>query len=654
MLDAEILWMKNMNALEKQNPELHTQLSQLKPEKYQRVLLPNGEFDLITGNTRLYGDIPSVYAQSVIDASRRVHPKMVVLYGFGLGYTLRSLVEDFGKDTCHIIIVEQDIELIWQAFHCFDFSQEIGGIRLKWYVNSPLETLDSELRDYLLEQDRFMLHKTLIPIYEKVSLILSTDQNYYLKFAEKLQSAIEYHTKMMLLPPGEDSYLAFTNIIENLKSSLPVPSFHKMKGKFKDFPGILVSTGPSLEKHFDFLRSVNDRAVIVCADSALRTLVKNGIYPHFVGTLERVTETKYFFDGVEETPNTWLLLTPITWPETYSGYKGPKAHLMRLLAQIHYFWPETEPKYTGNSCAHVGLIALHDMGCSPILLLGQDFAFDRFSKKTHAGEQPSVIAKVEGKVRDQAQESVDLGDTQWLVEGNNGEKILTSHWLRDFQIKTEDLLNKMKVKCYNVIPQEYGAKIQHTIRIDPSEANSLLGEQRDVVNIIRSTLKPPTDDEQKEKNIFIHGQVLKAIDELNMLQSLSLDMLASFSSYFNQFCTDFYPPDFYTPYLRKIDEIMEKLLFDKSRDVFINFFGPQIQETYLTLTVLSHELLTDKLKPEEKLEKQKDYIFQMFKTIHYWSSRMHHFIITHQECWDPNFKSNSKEDLTEEENYAHE
>lgn len=633
MSESEILWEKNMQALAKANPDLHTALQNLNPSKYQRIVLPNGKHDLLNGNTRLYGDDPEAYALEAIRESRRDHPKLIVLYGFGLGYILKNLLEDFGKEACHILVVEHDLELIWHSFHTFDWSQETAGIRLEWFVALPLDTVEADLREYMSKQDRFMFNKTLLPIYDKVSLFLG--QEYYLKFSEKLKGAIDYHTKMMLLPPGEDTYLAFTNTIENFRSSLTVPSFHHMNDLFKGFPGILVSTGPSLEKHFDFLRSINDRAIVICADSAIRTLVKNGIRPHFICTLERVTETKYFFSDLPPLPDTWLLLTPIIWPETYSGYPGPRAHLMRSIAQANYFWPEVPAQYTGNSCSHVGLVALRDMGCDPILLLGQDFAFDRFSKKTHAGEQPAVIAKVEGKVREQAQESVDSGDTQWMVEGNNGEKILTSHWLRDFQIKTEDILGKMSAKCYNVIPVEYGAKIRHTTRIDPSNAPALLGESREIVSVIRKHLSMPDEREQKEKHLFLRDQVHKALEELSMLQALSLDMMASFSSYFNQFCPDFYPPDFYTPYLKKIDEVMDRLLFDKSREVFVNFFGPQIQETYLTLTVLSHELLTNKLKPEQKLEKQKDYIYQMFRTIHYWSSRMHHFLTTHQECWDP-------------------
>lgn len=635
MPQSDLIWKKNLAALEERQPRLYKRLKDFVPQKYQKIILPNGLCDILSGSTRFYGDDPEAYAREAIEAYRRDHPKLIVLYGFGLGYILKNLLEDFGQNACHIIIVEHDIELVWHALHFMDWSEEIKGIRLEWFINTPLETVEAELREYLSHQDRFTFNKTLLPIYDKVSL--SFEQNYYLSFAQKFKSAIDYHSTMLLSPPAEDTYLAYTNLIENMPSSLNVPSFHVLKGAFKNFPGILVSTGPSLEKHFDFLRSVNNRAVIICADSALRTLQKNGIEPHFVGTLERVTETKYFFENLEPTPNTWLLLTPIIWPETYSGYKGPRAHMMRSLGQMQYFWPEAEAQYTGNTCSHVGLIALRDMGCNPIILLGQDFAFDRYSEKTHAGIQPPTIAKVEGKVREHAQEAVNQGNDQWMVEGNNGEKILTSHWLRDFHIKTEDILSKMDVTCYNSIPADYGAKIAHTIRIEPSETHKYLGASKDVTGIIRSILKVPSENEQKEKHYFFKKQVQKALEELNFLQNMSLDMLASFSSYFNQFNTDFHPPEFYTPYLKKIDEVMDRLLFDPSRETFIKFFGPQFQETYLNLTVISHDLLTNKLSSEDKLFKQRNTIFRMFQNIHYWAARMQHFLNTHQECWDPDY-----------------
>ncbi len=632
-------WGKNMGALESRNPTLHKELSQWVPRKYERIQRADEAYDLKAGDTFLYGENPIAYAEGIISSSRREHPRIVVFYGFGLGYVLNKFLEDFGKDAFHIVIVEHDIEAVWHAFHLFDWSEEIAGLRLEWFVGRPIEGLEGELRTYFGAQDRFSFHRTIVPVYDKVSMALNPD--YYLKFAETLKNAANYYSINLLSPPEEDTYQAFTNMVENMPSSLDVPSFHHMKGAFKDFPGILVSTGPSLERHVELLKTVCDRAVIVCADSAFRTLIKNGIKPHFVASLERVTETKHFFEGIGPTPDTWLLMAPIIWPETYSGYQGPRAHVMRSLVQLPYFWPETHPQFTGNSCSHVGLVALRDMGCDPILLVGQDLAFDRFSKKTHGGDQPEVIAKAEQKVRTISEEAVQAGNEQLMVEGNNGEKILTSIYLRDFQIKMEDLLGGVTAKCYNAIPIEYGAKIRHTTRIEPEEIASFLKESRDIIPTIRERLKPPTDAEKSEKWAFLRDKTRAGLEELAFIQALSLDMLASFSAYFNQYHHDFHPIEFYTPYFKKIDEVMDNLFFGESRRVFVEFFSPQFQEIYLNLTVHSHDLLTRKLNADDRFQQQKQSLFTLFKTLHYWAARMQHFLITHQSCWDPDYKAPS-------------
>ncbi|QQR81144.1 MAG: motility associated factor glycosyltransferase family protein [Deltaproteobacteria bacterium] len=644
MENEKSIWSHNMEALEKKNPTLHQKLLEFKPEKYQLITLPDGLYDLSLNGKCFYGENPSKYSKNIIEESKRAYPKMIVIYGFGLGYILKELLNDFGQDACHIAIVEHDLEVFWHALHIHDWADEIKGFRLEFFISMPLEELESALRIYMAGQDRFSFHRTILPIYDKISMELSP--NYYLQFAEKLKLAANYYSINLLSPPEEDTYQAFTNMIQNIPSSLDVPSMHLMQNAFKGFPGILVSTGPSLEGHLEFLKTVNNRAVIICADSALRTLIKNGIIPHFVASLERVTETKHFFSDLPPTPDTWLIMAPIIWPETYSGYSGPRAHVMRSLVQLPFFWPEQKPQFTGNSCSHVGLVALRDMGCDPILFLGQDLAFDRHSKKTHGGDQPEVIAKAEQKVRTISEESVESGNNDLMIEGNNGEKILTSIYLNDFRIKMEDILQTITAKCYNVIPINYGAKIRLCQRIDPSAAPSFLHETRDIVSIIRQKLIPPTDEEKKIKHQFLHDKVQKALEELNFMKSLSLDMLASFSSYFNQFHHDFHPYEFYIPYFKKIDEIMDGLLFGESRRVFVDFIGPQFQEIYLNLTIYSHELLTNKHNNDDKFQLQKQTLFNLFKSLHYWVSRMEHFLLNHQHCWDPNWK-NDQENIEE-------
>ena len=45
------------------------------------------------------------------------------------------------------------------------------------------------------------------------------------------------------------------------------PDIGEMAGEFKDIPFILIGAGPSLDESIDFLREMQDKAIIVSSNS---------------------------------------------------------------------------------------------------------------------------------------------------------------------------------------------------------------------------------------------------------------------------------------------------------------------------------------------------------------------------------------------------
>jgi hypothetical protein len=78
---------------------------------------------------------------------------------------------------------------------------------------------------------------------------------------------------------------AIQNALANLWHNLPFApgsrSVASARGLFQRVPGIIVASGPSLEKNVYLLNDLKDRAVLISCGSALGPLRKRGITPHF-------------------------------------------------------------------------------------------------------------------------------------------------------------------------------------------------------------------------------------------------------------------------------------------------------------------------------------------------------------------------------------
>ena len=82
----------------------------------------------------------------------------------------------------------------------------------------------------------------------------------------------------------------------------------EMKGEFPDIPFVLVGAGPSLDESIDFLKSVQDKAIIVTSNSPYRKLINSRIRPHLVVTADPMPPTLAGFQNISLEACLWLAL----------------------------------------------------------------------------------------------------------------------------------------------------------------------------------------------------------------------------------------------------------------------------------------------------------------------------------------------------------
>lgn len=346
--------------------------------------------------------------QQIVD-SKLVNPKILVVLGLGLGYHVRACLEELKQSNLFIIVIEKDVEAFKVAVENVDMTDLFESDKIRWVVGVPAEegyaVLNEMLKQAGIAMQLFL--KTLQifdhPVIDKVH---GDYHKHMLKCFREAAHAIIFNYGNC----PEDSMIGVENIMKNLSTIIKNPGVKDLYGAFKGVPGIIVSTGPSLDTNVEELKKAAGKCVMIAADSALRILHKHDIVPHAAVSLERIMHVATMFKELPDDykKKIWLAATPVIRKESYDAWPGPTFMVYRAFA--HFDWINI-PKGTlqvGPSCSNMAFKVLEALGCDPIILVGQDCSF-KSAEKTHAFDAPSVtnlklkekdLIKVKGNYQD--------------------------------------------------------------------------------------------------------------------------------------------------------------------------------------------------------------------------------------------------------------
>lgn len=181
---------------------------------------------------------------------------------------------------------------------------------------------------------------------------------------------------------------------ENFKANLPAIQRHspvaKLARKFKKTPAILVGAGPSLDKNIHYLKEAHGKALILASDAAYKPLVHHGIFPSMTVCLDPQEEITKFFTGVAHRDVT-LIAPTIIHPHVIDIWQGnvvfyhQHAPDIPILMEIINQLPQLGALTPGGSVLSVGYHLAYEMGCDPILFLGQDLSYPKTKTYSRLG-----------------------------------------------------------------------------------------------------------------------------------------------------------------------------------------------------------------------------------------------------------------------------
>lgn len=333
---------------------------------------------------------PEKEALQQVNAMGLRNPKLLVIMGLGLGYHIRACLNELKNENYFIVVIEKDVSALQVAIDNVDISDLLGSDKIRWVIGVPEDDAFAVLNDMIKQAGiSLQLFLKTLQVFDH-PVITKVHGNYHHHMIKSFREAAH----AVIFNYGNcpaDSMIGVENIMKNLATIMKNPGVSDLYGKFKGLPGIIVSTGPSLDKNVEDLKEALGKCVMISADSALRVLLKHDITPHAAVSLERILNVaKMFWELPDDyKQKIWLAATPVIRKEAYDAWPGPTFMVYRAFA--HFEWLNM-PKGTlqvGPSCSNMAFKILEALGCDPIILVGQDCSFKSVDK-THADNAPSV------------------------------------------------------------------------------------------------------------------------------------------------------------------------------------------------------------------------------------------------------------------------
>ncbi|EAJ0333599.1 motility associated factor glycosyltransferase family protein [Campylobacter lari] len=404
----------------------------------------------IQTNTPIYQN-PNLHLQEKISFYNDKYLLYPILYfyGFGNGILYKSLLQNHHLK--HIVVFEDELEILYLAFNFIDFSQELKEQRLI-ILNSDISELDlmnffqtppffNFLRLYDLH-----LHNEYYEIYHENILNLNE------KIINIIRNVIFYQGNDI-----KDALQGLTQFIYNLPKMIQNPPLKNLwlKQNKKVKSAIVVAAGPSLSKQLPLLKQYQDKFSIFCVDSAYSILAKNDIKPDFVLASER---TKLASNLIQQNyknidDNIVFVLLTLVHPLAIEYLENTDRKFLLIpyptifFDKLNLFDFGKSP--SGGTVAYNALQLACDFNHENIILIGQDLAY---------GEDGSSHAKDYFYGEKFVKENTEL----YVVSYGGKKQIKTRFMWNTFRLTIQNYIAKKKgFKFYNAT--EGGARIEGTI-----------------------------------------------------------------------------------------------------------------------------------------------------------------------------------------------
>lgn len=312
---------------------------------------------------------------------------LLVVYGIGNVDLLEKLIDVTSENT-KILIIEENIHIFRYCMYYKRLDNIFKNKKVSFTIGEK-QCFDTMLRICVQSEWSNLIQNMKV-------ITIPAYQIYHKKLSDKIQQMrTEFSSSIRALGNStEDQMEGVTNNFLNVDACIRTNSIEEIRGKYKGLPGIVVASGPSLDKNIELLKETQGKAVIIACDASYQQCIKHGVKPDAIASIERIVETyDYFYKGKSFDKDLVFVGPGLVWPDILKEFPGKTILLSKTEDGADGWWRKhfenIEYVVMGMSCANVAHAVLKEAGCNPIILIGQDLAYT--DDKQHSEDAHNVF-----------------------------------------------------------------------------------------------------------------------------------------------------------------------------------------------------------------------------------------------------------------------
>lgn len=297
------------------------------------------------------------------------------IFGLSDGRHIREFLKQC-DETNHVIVYEPDAAIFRTACDNFDLTDIFADERFRLCVPEVTDDVETIMRYTLQYTDLMVIEFCILPAYD--ILYREECENFMDTILDRLQDEIV----------RKSTRLSFDRMVPrhtlyNMKHMIGCRNIYQiaqaMQGiDVSEIPAVIVSAGPSLDKNIQELRKAEGKAFIVVVDAALRTVLRAGIRPDIVCTIDPESPDR-FFENLDLEGISWCC-DRVTRPWIMEHF-GKKVYYYGFFEQ---YWNEILDENTdypfpdipsGGCVSAIAFSLACYLGFRKLVLIGQDMAF---------------------------------------------------------------------------------------------------------------------------------------------------------------------------------------------------------------------------------------------------------------------------------------
>jgi len=387
-MTPEEQYQKNLQLIDKKNPDLAKNLDQLPITGIRLVPGPNGQIigqiwdinnrqwlPLCDPNDPVGESLKDIEGSRSEDAVALYSPdhKIYSLLGMGNGYFAVEFARKL-RPYQRMAIFDVDPNCYKASMYCVDMEPMLSNQRVDTFIGDNLKPALQNWWLSLNSHEKFHIAAPMRAGYTQANF-----SNVYDDLMHLSMDMMRYHAVGLATWRQFGKHIG-DNDFGNMPDFLMNPGMNELKDKWKDKPAFCLAAGPSLRKNLYKLMSagIRDRVAIITVGTVYALLQGLQFEPDLITTIDfqRLNYTDQF-QNIPLGNTTPLLYLHSTHPETVRRWPGPKFVALNSSDTTEWMRPFTEPKMPAaqvQTVAHLSFLAAIVMGANPIIMLGQDLA----------------------------------------------------------------------------------------------------------------------------------------------------------------------------------------------------------------------------------------------------------------------------------------